>query len=149
CDRRAGRMVLCAGVPWVLGPGAPAGGSDLGGACSGATVPVLTEGAPVLGNGAFAIDLLHAAPSAACLFGLSLGNASQPPGGGCTLELQQPVVTALAITNGGGFASLRVPIADATALRGLVLFDQAAVADGSGPLGGVSVTAARRIAIGD
>jgi hypothetical protein len=149
------RLVVHGGIggdhhTWVYGPLTPAASQPIGTACAGSnTRPVLGSRLPHLGNPAFALELVSARPSSACLFGLSLGTQSLPVGP-CTLHLTTPILTEVAATNWAGFAEtprLALPL-DIT-LRGTTLYAQAFIADPQGPVLGLSFSGGLKLVLGD
>jgi hypothetical protein len=135
---------------WILGAHVPATVQAVGFGCGGSQgPPVLTSSEPYLGHPAFRLELLHAPPNAACLFGLATSGASQSLGGGCVLRLGSPALPWFAITNAAGFAeSPRFAILHDPALWGLTLHAQAGVLDAQAPLG-FALSAGRTLVVGD
>jgi hypothetical protein len=139
------------GVPstWLYGGVDDASSLPVGVGCAGtAGVPQLVANDPFLGNGACAVDLLRARANAPALIGLALASNALPLGGGCTLYLRD-AVPMFVVTNGDGFAGLRLPLPFDQGLRGLQVYAQGAVLDPQGALGGVAVSAGLVLRLGD
>ncbi|MEM7202313.1 MAG: kelch repeat-containing protein [Planctomycetota bacterium] len=106
-------------------------------------------GLPVLGRGAFALEVIAAPPQAvgASLWSLGLGSV---PLGACTLWLD-PATLFLAApfsTNATGNARLALPIPATASLAGLELAVQAGAQTPIGPFAGSVFTNAQRLSLG-
>ena len=135
---------------WLYGSLIPASAVSLGTACAGTNgLPVLTSNTPFLGNPNFLLDLLSARACAPCAFGLAAVTQSLSLGGGCTLYLQNPIVTLVNQTNASGFASISLNVPLDPSLRGGTLYAQAFVLDSNGGPLGLAVTAGRQLVVGD
>jgi hypothetical protein len=136
------------GDTWSYGPLLPASTSAFGAGCPGAAgTPVLASTAPVLGDPAFAMDLVGGAPLAPCA--IALATATRPlPLGGCTVHVDGTIASRLFVTSTGGFASLKFAVPPQPTFRGMQLFGQAVVLDAASPIG-LALTNGLRVVLGD
>ena len=153
------RVVLFGGGPgplvlggtWLLGSAARAAAETLGSACAGANgPPVLTSNEPYLGNPAFRFQVHGARAASACLLALATAPENLALGGGCTLYVKPPLFPSVAVTDGSGFANgppMAMPFD--LSLRGVTVWAQAFVADPQGPVAGLTLSAGRRLLLGD
>jgi hypothetical protein len=146
------RLVATDNDGWWRLTSAPASASALQGAgCAGSLgVPeVRTGGRPWLGNLRFRIYVAPTAPWTIAGVLASTATAVVPIGG-CTLHLLDPSLCALGIATASGHAGFTLPIPDAPALRGAVVYVQGFAADPQGSLFGIAVlTAMRTLQLGD
>ena len=144
-----GWLIQNAADTWLLAPAASATTAAYGAGCANGAVPTLRGDPPFLGNAGGSVELAGASPLRPTLLVGSLvpDNTALPYG--CTSLLQTPWVTALGATSVHGFARFAVPVPLAVGLRGAMIHLQAAIHDGQGPLGGVSLTAGLRLTAGD
>ncbi|MGE3172148.1 MAG: hypothetical protein AB7O97_05930 [Planctomycetota bacterium] len=92
---------------------------------------------------------VRTAPFAPTLLALAPVAATVPLGGGCTQWIGAPLDVRFALADASGLAGFALPVPNAPALRGLDAFAQAAALQPGGPLGGVAVTAALHVRVGD
>ena len=131
----------------VLAVGPMASAQAFGQGCAGPFAPRLVADTPYLGNAgntARVVDVLAMRP---VVFVASL-QATSNPFLGCMQLLVQPFVTSVTTSTAHGVATLPLAIPDDPALRGATIHMQAAVFDGTGPLGGASLTGGLRIVAG-
>jgi hypothetical protein len=133
-----------------LAAGSPNVGIGLPANCAAGPQPLLqAESLPFLGNALFALTLTGGSPNAlaALGFGLPLPEAFAPVfGTGCRLLLSAPATVVFRPTNPGGAARWPLPVPASPALRGTLLFAQAAAIDGAGQ---VSTTRSLFVTISD
>lgn len=104
-------------------------------------------GRPTLGTGDYSLDVFTVA-DAPVVF--ALDTAFTPQGiGGCELGMTAPGFAAIAAADPRGRANLALPIPHDRALRGFVVFAQAAAMQPAGPIAGFAPTPGLRIRIGD
>jgi hypothetical protein len=134
---------------WLYGRVDDASALPVGVGCTGtAGVPQLVANDPFLGNATCAVDLLRAQANAPALIGLALASSALPLGGGCTLYLRD-AMPLFVVTNGDGFATLRLRLPFDQGLRGLQVYAQGVVLDPQGALGGLALTAGLVLRLGD
>lgn len=141
---------IVGGQPDTLFYGAltPATAQSFGTGCSsGATPPRLQSTRPLLGFPGMRMSVADAPAQAAGVIGLSLGNQSLALGSGCTLYLDNLLVTLPFVTTAAGTTFAHLQLAEAPELRGLQVFTQTAVVDQS-PIG-LAFTAGLRLTLGD
>ena len=104
----------------------PATTTSYGSGCGAGTPPALASaGRPFLGNAGFACEV--SGPNGALSLLCIDFAAGSIPLGNCTVLLQHPRILALALADTAGVARLPAPIPPSPALRGQLLFLQAAV----------------------
>jgi hypothetical protein len=138
-NRRDGVLTTTPAVATILGLG-----------CSNQTSPrLVAANLPQLGTVATQ-DLLGGAANSAAFLLAELTGANIPLGNGCSQYVANPLVLAAAPTNAAGFASFVLPVPFTTALRGLVVHQQALVLAAGGPLlGFADLTAGLQLQLGD
>lgn len=144
-DPRRGRLVAYDGDTVSEWTPTPARLDVVGTGC-GDPVPVLTATArPRIGDDLFGLEVL-VAPGSPVVFAIADRLLVTPLGGGCQLEIGAPMATALHIATSGGLAAQPVPLPLWPGLRGLEVHSQAG---GLSATGGLSLTSALRIRVGD
>jgi hypothetical protein len=147
-ERRDGITTFIVERVWRLGPTVPARSTAVGSGCAGATRPRLLATEPALLTRLVRFDVDGTAPQAATLLVLSDGLGATPLGGGCTQYVRGTFATTFLLADPAGLATVRVDL-PGDGLRGLQFTAQAAALDPAGPLGGVAITAAVRLTVGD
>jgi hypothetical protein len=145
-DPRRQRLVVNQGIVIAEWTTTPAGVAEFGSACGTPAARLAARARPRVGAGAFGLET-SAGGAPAALFGLADAQASVPLGNGCTLLLGGAVALTF-VPAPGGEAEVSIPIPGAVALRGLVLFAQAAVLDNAAA-GGFRLTQGLRLEVGD
>jgi len=114
----------------------------------GTPAPVLAAlGAPVLGNGRFALDVAGAPPHAMTVLGLEPNFANLPVSARCSILVRPAVHSNLQRTNSVGAATFSLPVPNLPALIGADLFGQAGILDASSAPG-FALTHAVRLRVG-
>ena len=133
---------------WWFAPGGPAAATGFGTGCGQRPPAELRSDLPFQGNLGCAVELVRAAPASPVVLLGGLGQANVALPGGCSLLVQAPLVTAVAVTNAHGSARFPVPVPWQPALRGATIVCQAVVYDRLGPLAGTSWTAGVQLRTG-
>lgn len=96
------------------------------GPAGGPNATIHGRGAPALGAGSFAVDLVGGPVNALMFLGVASTRGANPLGNGCTLYLQGSLGSVTATTNRFGFASFALPIPADPALLGFTATAQGA-----------------------
>jgi ELWxxDGT repeat protein len=138
-------------VPLALTGGTLVEAYGRGCAGTGSRTPTLgAAGLPTVGNQAFAARLENGLGNTAVVLFLGLNQWSVPLGGGCLSLVAAPyLLVAVAATDGGGSATVPLPLPSDPSLRGGEVFLQALVIDPAGALGGqASLSPGLRLMLG-
>jgi hypothetical protein len=138
------------GAPAVLTT-TPATAARFGQGCAiGASPGLVADGRPVPGDGAFGIQAATLAPNAPCVLAVGFATQAVHLGSGCVAWLASPAVVSFALADAAGCARLGLPIPADPGLRGVAFAAQLAVVDPPrGPLGGLTLSDALSISLGD
>lgn len=134
------------GEPYVY-TAAPASAVEVGAGCGNPAPRLYEDGFPRIGNPGL---LLRAADTqVVTLFALDFASQPLALGSGCTSYLAAPTVVGIIVPNVHGVAALPLPVPANNAFRGLAVWAQVATLQPGGPLGGIAVSAALRLTLGD
>jgi hypothetical protein len=156
-DRRRRMAVLLASSAsspasstMLFGATTPPSLAITGNGCFGTLgLPRLTAGAAHIGNFALHLDLLAARPGAPCVFALSAGQQNRAIGGGCILQVADPIVPIAALADASGFSSTKLGVPVMPVLRGATAYAQAVVVDPQGPVLGLALSNGLALRFGD
>jgi hypothetical protein len=136
---------------WFYGIASPASLQTIGYACTGSRgVPILTSGMPYSGLASLLLDLSSVLPSSPCIFGLSALPDNTPVGGWLHPLPEGSDPTPAVMSNGYGFASLKLQVPSDPSLRGGGFHAQAFVVDPQGgpfPEGSLGLAFSRQLAL--
>ncbi|MGE3175014.1 MAG: hypothetical protein AB7O97_20465 [Planctomycetota bacterium] len=145
--RRGALVAFYLGQEYVL-TDTPADDPEVGLACGSPAPRLVGVGHPTTGNADYraAVRTDAAAP---VLLAFSDRAGTAPLGAGCTQWIGPPLAVRFALADATGLATFGLAIPAPPSLRGQQVFAQAAALQAGAPLGGVAVTAALRITVGD
>lgn len=121
--------------------------TPIGTGCGNPTPQLYEDGPPRLGSPTFGVRATDTATVA--IFAMSHVTSTVPLGSGCTGYLTNPTTVGFAVPNGDGIAALAVPLPPNAAFRGISLFVQVATFQTGGPLGGLAISQALHLRLGD